>query len=89
MNVREAIVHECDRLRDMLLQKNDSYGDSAINPVRIFSSAEASEQLNVRIDDKISRIARGNGAMQEDTEWDLMGYLMMKRVLDLMKEHEQ
>jgi len=60
-----------------------AYGDSAVNPVRIFSKASAEEQINVRIDDKLSRILRGEEIenVPEDTELDLIGYLILKRVL--------
>ena len=42
-----------------LLYKNQQYGDSALNPSRIFSKASAVEQLLVRIDDKLNRIKKG------------------------------
>ena len=75
----------CRELMEMLMEKNKAYGDSALNPLRIFSHAEAGEQLNVRIDDKLSRIARGHAA-GEDAEWDLMGYLVLKRVLGKLND---
>jgi hypothetical protein len=47
----------------------------------MFSHNEWEEQINVRIDDKLSRIARGRqDVIQEDTELDLIGYLILKRV---------
>lgn len=77
---QELIEQECYHIRDLLLDKNRKYGDSAINPVRIFSQADAVEQINVRIDDKLSRIASNQGDDTEDTELDLIGYLVLKRV---------
>ncbi len=74
-----------DELRAMLLEKNRAYGDSALNPVRIFSQADPIEQINVRIDDKLSRLARGNAA-GEDAERDLVGYLILKRVAERRAE---
>ena len=72
---------ECDSIKTMLLGKNKRYGNSALNPVRIFSRCDAIEQINVRIDDKLSRIARGKDLDDnEDTEMDLIGYLILKRV---------
>jgi hypothetical protein len=67
----------------MLLAKNKAYGDSAINPLRVFSSADPAEQLRVRIDDKLSRLARGQQKEQvpEDTVRDLIGYLVFLLVL--------
>lgn len=68
-----------DEVGDMLVEKNKSYGDSALNPVRVFSKADPVEQLLVRIDDKLSRISRG-GESEEDTELDLLGYLVLLRM---------
>lgn len=76
---QDAIAAECDAIKAMLLEKNRSYGDSALNPIRIFSRANTDEQLLVRIDDKLSRIARGND-YNEDTVADLIGYLILLRV---------
>lgn len=66
-------------VRAGLLAKNAAYGDSALNPVRVFSKADPLEQINVRLDDKLSRLMRGEDA-GEDTEGDLLGYLVLKRV---------
>ena len=63
-------------LEKMLVEKNQAYGDSALNPVRVFSTANPSEQLRVRIDDKLSRLARGKAA-GEDTVKDMLGYLVL------------
>jgi hypothetical protein len=68
-------------LRSMLLAKNAAYGDSALNPVRVFSQADPVEQLRVRIDDKISRLMRG-AACGEDTVGDLMGYLVLLKIAE-------
>ena len=61
---------------DLLIAKNEAYGDAALNPVRIFSTADPLEQLRVRLDDKLSRIARGSDA-GEDVITDLIGYLVL------------
>lgn len=74
-----AIVAECDALAAMLLEKNAAYGNSALEPVRVFSKASPIEQILVRIDDKLSRLARGSAA-GEDVELDLLGYLILLRV---------
>lgn len=73
------LSRELETIRNMLLEKNAAYGDSAFSPLRVFSRADAIEQINVRIDDKLSRIARGSDC-GEDTELDLIGYLLIKRV---------
>lgn len=83
-DVQALIAEECDALRDMLLAKNRAYGSSFSNPLRIFSKADVEEMINVRLDDKLSRLARGSAA-GEDVELDLLGYLVLKRVLRRMK----
>ena len=62
---------------DLLKQKNESYGDAALNPIRVFSKADSGDQLLVRIDDKLSRIARGSEFPGDDTLKDLIGYLVL------------
>ena len=61
------------------LPRTRSTGDSAINPVRLFSKASAEEQILVRIDDKVNRLLQG-GTDDEDVIQDLLGYLILLRV---------
>lgn len=79
MTTADLIAEECDAIKAMLLEKNSAYGDSAIRPVRIMSKASPVEQILVRIDDKLSRIARGSAA-GEDVVLDLIGYLVLLRI---------
>jgi hypothetical protein len=79
--LREIIGQVCDEVKQFLLDKNKAYGNSAGDPVRIFSKVDTLEQINVRIDDKLSRIARGSEYQGDDTELDLIGYLILKRVI--------
>ena len=79
VDVQSAIAEECRAIEAMLLAKNKAYGNSALDPVRIFSKADPVEQIKVRIDDKLSRLARGSDA-GEDVEQDLIGYLVLLRV---------
>lgn len=72
----------CDDIKELLLYKNQQYGDSALNPSRIFSKASAVEQLLVRIDDKLNRIKKGAGLVgtDEDVIQDLIGYLVLLKI---------
>jgi hypothetical protein len=74
------IVTECVAVADLLLRKNKAYGDSALNPLRVFSKADAEEQVRVRLDDKLSRLMRGTGPELEDVEQDILGYLILARI---------
>ena len=78
-----AIV--CDQIKEMLLEKNKRYGDSALNPVRIFSKANLIESLLVRMDDKLSRIRTMDPDDAEDAYSDLLGYLVLHRVAQLQQ----
>ena len=80
LEMEDAIKQVTDEIREMLLAKNKAYGNSTADPLRIFSKVNSVEQINVRMDDKLSRIARGSAA-GEDAEWDLMGYLVLKRAV--------
>lgn len=74
----EQSVHRVTgKIADLLIAKNKAYGDSALNPVRIFSKSDRMEQLYTRIDDKISRVQRGTEFRNEDTISDLAGYLIL------------
>jgi len=75
--MQDKISYMCSKVEDMLIDKNESYGNSALDPVRIFSDADPDEQLRVRIDDKLSRIQRGHQYDDEDTILDLVGYLIL------------
>ena len=69
----------CDDIKELLINKNRKYGNSALKPCRVFSKASAVEQLLVRIDDKLNRIMQGAGllANDEDVVNDLIGYLIL------------
>ena len=79
---QQQIAAICDDIKELLLYKNKQYGDSALNPSRIFSKASAVEQILVRIDDKLNRIKKGAGLVGEDEDviQDLIGYLVLLKI---------
>jgi len=81
-NSHKEIAEVCDQIKELLILKNTKYGNSALEPCRIFSSASSVEQILVRIDDKLSRVSRGAGLMatDEDVVNDLIGYLVLLKV---------
>jgi len=83
MNETETKISKiCDDIKELLIHKNRKYGDSALHPCRVFSKASATEQLLVRIDDKLNRIMKGAGllATDEDVVNDLIGYLVLLKI---------
>lgn len=87
----QLISITCEEVKELLLEKNKKYGDSALNPCRIFSKASSVEQILVRIDDKLSRIQKGAGllANDEDVLMDLIGYLILLRVAMVRREEDR
>jgi hypothetical protein len=77
---QQDIATVCDEIKELLLQKNRKYGDSALNPVRVFSKASTVEQLKVRLDDKLSRLKNAQEDEDEDVFSDLVGYLVLYKV---------
>jgi hypothetical protein len=68
-------------IRELLVSKNLKYGNSALEPLGIFSQLSAKEGLLVRIDDKLKRIK--NGSLEKDDEDvinDLVGYLVLLKI---------
>ena len=68
-------------IRELLVSKNIKYGNSALEPLEIFSKLSAKEGLLVRIDDKLKRIK--NGSLEKDDEDvinDLIGYLVLLKI---------
>jgi hypothetical protein len=76
----------CDEIKEMLLEKNRKYGDSALKPVRVFSKATNIEQLKVRLDDKLSRLRNAQDDEDEDVVSDLIGYLILLKVAKLQQK---
>ena len=71
----------CNEIRDLLLSKNEAYGDSALSPENIFSKLDSAQAICARIDDKLSRIANiGLDDATEDTLDDLIGYLILLKI---------
>lgn len=85
---QKKIEKVCDDIKELLIRKNQAYGNSALEPLRIFSQADASEQIKVRIDDKISRIKNQVGRDDEDAILDLIGYLILYKILKGDGENE-
>lgn len=73
----QSVRRHTERIADVLVTKNLSYGDSALNPVRIFSKADRMEQLYTRLDDKISRVKSGHEYPGDDTIQDIIGYCIL------------
>ncbi len=75
-----AVRDELWRIGTMLIDKNRSYGNSAFDPVRIFSRAHPIDQILVRLDDKLSRFRHAQSWPGDDNIDDIIGYLILLRL---------
>jgi hypothetical protein len=91
MTFHEQVYRILSEITEMLVTKNEKYGNSALEPLGVFSQLSAKDGLLVRIDDKLKRIK--NGSLDKDDEDvinDLIGYLILLKIhaLDASKYDE-
>jgi len=87
--LEDDIRAECLALAEFLCAKNRSYGNSVGAPIGIFAKrADPLLAMDVRIDDKLNRLARGSEFPGDDSVLDLIGYLVLRRVV-ARKQEEQ
>jgi len=82
MTFDEQVSEVLIEIKDLLVYKNKKYGNSALEPLGVFSQLSAKEGLLVRIDDKLKRIK--NGSLEKDDEDvvnDLIGYLVLLKII--------
>lgn len=86
MTEEETFKIKCAKIAgkivNLLAEKNAQYGDSAFDPIRFFSDLPPDAGLRVRIDDKLSRLMRGNDTIESDVDVieDLIGYFILLRL---------
>jgi hypothetical protein len=80
LEFKEKVNRELLKIGAMLVRKNEKYGNSALDPVRIFSKSDPVEQIKVRIDDKLSRLRTQSAEEDEDVIQDLIGYLVLLKI---------
>lgn len=75
---KDDIKRICDNTKNLLIKKNEAYGDSALNPIGIFGNKDAVVSLGARMDDKIMRLkSLGINKDSVDTLYDLHGYITL------------
>lgn len=76
-----AVSEVLIEIKDLLISKNQKYGNSALEPLGVFSKLTPEQALFVRLDDKLKRIK--NGSLEKDDEDvinDLIGYLVLLKI---------
>ena len=81
LSFSEKLDIESKAIIDLLKEKNEAYGNTALNPSNVFSKLSSTEAICARIDDKLARISnKGINDKTEDTIDDLIGYLFLLKM---------
>jgi len=75
-NSQDRIKEITSSITALLLEKNNRYGDAAINPKRRFSKLDSTQGILIRLDDKMNRIETSE-TMRTNDVCDLIGYLTL------------
>lgn len=72
---QQKIVELTEAMRDLLLYKNEKYGDSELHPKRIFHKGNVVSSILIRLDDKLSRVMENNDQLPRVNDVaDIIGY---------------
>lgn len=72
---QQKIIEITEAMRELLLYKNQRYGDSALSPKQIFYKGDAVNSILIRIDDKLGRImANTESTPRINDVADIIGY---------------
>lgn len=84
MTTKDRIVYFCEKLKNLLLCKNEAYGDAISSPPILLPGMSARHCVMIRMSDKIRRLSTlqsgeisDNGETEEDTVFDIAGYSIL------------
>ena len=71
-----------EELKTTLHDKNRKYGNSAFENIGIFHKGDRLVSINARIDDKLARKKQDVQDEDEDIDFDLLGYLIFRILIN-------
>lgn len=74
---QHKIIDICIEMAHLLLYKNNKYGNSALEPKKIFFKGDNVTSILIRLDDKLSRIINNNSEFRTNDIADIIGYLVL------------
>jgi len=74
------ILLQCLQTATLLLEKNISYGNSALEPLGVFGSNSAVQGIAERLDDKLKRIKNNQSYPGDNDVDDILGYLVLYKI---------
>ena len=77
--MQEEIIEKCNEIRDLLVEKNISYGNSVFDRGVLFD-IDPIHAIQARINDKMNRIRNNESYGSEDDLKDLTGYLILLQI---------
>ena len=83
--MQDKIRKKCDQIRDLLIEKNKSYGNSVFDRGVLFE-VDPMYAIQARINDKLNRIKSKETYMSDNDLMDLTGYLIL---LQVYKDHKE
>ena len=78
--MKDKIRKKCDEIRDLLIEKNISYGNSVFDKGLLFE-VDPMYAIQARINDKLNRIKSKETYMSENDLMDVTGYFILLQVL--------
>lgn len=67
-----------DAMKDLLLYKNQKYGDSALKPKGIFYKGDSTNSILIRLDDKLGRVISNKEEKPRVNDVaDIIGYCIL------------
>ena len=81
-DTQQNMQHVLDSMKDLLIYKNNKYGNSALEPMDVFTrhvcdqNTAGLNSILVRLDDKLKRIQNAEELRKNDVS-DLIGYLTL------------
>ena len=87
-NTQQDIILLFDNFKEFLLEKNKRYGDSALNPIQVFSEESAEDPISTRLAAKPRRIKNSDELRKNDV-CDLFGYTALLMISKNWLEFEE
>ena len=74
-STKDRIIEILDGMKELLIYKNEKYGDSALKPNNIFYKGDSTNSILIRLDDKIGRIKNNMESLPRVNDvCDIIGY---------------
>ena len=88
--MQDEIRKKCDEIRDLLLEKNSSYGNAVFERGVLFD-VDPLYAIQAKINDKLNRIKNSNTYLSDNDLMDVTGYFILLQVLreDMDKKLEK